>query len=399
MTIGAWFLLAALVGALNTANAWHPATRRGALSTLSLAAGNLTSTLPLQAIAWQFLATLGFIAAGALDSPLGVSALVITLCSWGALGALHRDGNRDALILAEATPGIATRPLAWRHVAVPSRGERARYCTSRDLAYGDAGVRHQLDVWRDPSGSTSAPAPVLLQIHGGALTRGQKEADARPLLTHLTKQGWVCVAMNYRLSPRATWPEHIADVKRAIAWIRENIADHGGDPSFVAATGGSAGGYLAALAGLTAGDPDFQPGFETADTTVQAVVPMYGLFDLTNRSGGTRPDTIEYLAKKVFKSHPSSDLARWEDASPLCRIRRDAPPFFVVHGRNDSYLPVEQARTFVDELRRVSASRVAYAELPRAQHSFDYFSCARVHHTVRAIERFLTDTRSRASIS
>lgn len=218
---------------------------------------------------------------------------------------------------------------------------------------------------------------------------GRKEDDAGPLLSHLAERGWVCVTANYRLSPTATWPDHIIDVKSAIAWVRSNIAAHGGDPSFIAVTGGSAGGHLSALAGLTPQDRRFQPGFEDVDTTVQAAVPIYGLFDLVNRSGGTRTDTMEFLEKKVFKSKRAQHMAEWEAASPLCRIRPDAPPFFVIHGENDSFLPVEQARAFVAALRGTSAAPVVYAELPRTQHGFDMFSTVRVHHLVRAVERFL----------
>ena len=95
-------------------------------------------------------------------------------------------------------------------------------------------------------------------------------------MNQMAAKGWVCVAINYRLAPRDPWPAHIVDVKRAIAWVKDNIADYGGDPDYLAITGGSAGGHLAALAALTPGDPAFQPGFEDADTSVRAAVPFYG---------------------------------------------------------------------------------------------------------------------------
>ena len=72
---------------------------------------------------------------------------------------------------------------------------------------------------------------------------------------HLAARGWVCVAINYRLSPQATWPDHLVDCKRALAWIREHIAEYGGDPDYVVVTGGSAGGHLTAMMGLTAERP------------------------------------------------------------------------------------------------------------------------------------------------
>ena len=85
---------------------------------------------------------------------------------------------------------------------------------------------------------------MLLQVPGGAWAIGMRRPQAYPLLSHMADRGWVCVSIDYRVSPRNTWPDHIVDVKRALAWIKENIAEYGGDPDFVAITGGSAGGHL-----------------------------------------------------------------------------------------------------------------------------------------------------------
>jgi acetyl esterase/lipase len=223
---------------------------------------------------------------------------------------------------------------------------------------------------------------------------GQKEGQAEPLMSHLVQRGWVCVAPNYRLSPRATWPDHIVDVKRALAWVKANIAEHGGDPDFVVITGGSAGGHLCSLAALTPNLADFQPGFEDADTSVEACVSFYGVYDFTNRHGTSREDMQPFLEKRVFKSLVADDRARWDQASTISHVGPDAPPFFVLHGTNDSLVPVEQARTFVDELRKASGSPVVYAELPQAQHAFDILPSVRAAYTARAVERFLAVVRS-----
>ena len=89
-----------------------------------------------------------------------------------------------------------------------------------------------------------------------------------------------------------------------MAWVKEHIDEYGGDPSFVAVSGGSAGGHLCALLALSAGDPAFQPGFEEADTTVQACVPFYGVMDLTSSPEGAAifgPGLRKMLEKKVMK--------------------------------------------------------------------------------------------------
>ena len=127
--------------------------------------------------------------------------------------------------------------------------------------------------------------PAIMQIHGGAWIIGDKREQGWPLIGHLAANGWVCFNVNYRLSPAATWPEHLIDLKYALKWIREHADEYGIDPSFVAVTGGSAGGHLTAMMGLTANDPEYQPGFEEADTSLQAAVPVYGVYDFTNRLG------------------------------------------------------------------------------------------------------------------
>jgi len=216
-----------------------------------------------------------------------------------------------------------------------------------------------------------------------------------PLMMRMAALGWTCVAINYPLSPKARWPQHIVAVKRAIAWIREHADEHGADPSFIAVTGGSAGGHLAALAALTANDPAFQPGFEDVDTAVQACVPNYAVYDFTDESG-TRASKVRL--RSLVRRWVMPREARYPDdyraASPLFRVHAEAPPFFVLHGTNDTLVPVADARAFVSELRAVAKNPVAYAELRGAQHAYDIFSSIRAAHVVRGVERFLEWARA-----
>jgi acetyl esterase/lipase len=94
----------------------------------------------------------------------------------------------------------------------------------------------------------------------------------------------------------------------------------------------------------------------------------------------------KFVVKKKFATH--RDI--YVDASPIRRLRADAPPFFVLHGHDDSLIPVGEAQEFVEELRAVSKSPVAYAELPHAQHAFDIFSSPRAHQSAEAVARFLS---------
>jgi acetyl esterase/lipase len=181
------------------------------------------------------------------------------------------------------------------------------------------------------------------------------------------------------------------DVKQAIAWIKDNIADYGGDPDYIAITGGSAGGHLTSLAALTPNDPAFQPGFEEKDTTVQVAVPHYGVYDIAGATGHRNVELMRdrFLAKRVFDLSYSEAPELYEAATPLMRVTPDAPDFFVVHGRDDTLVGVDQARQLVELLRETSKRTVVYAELPHAQHAFDVFPSIRSQHIVRAIDRYL----------
>ena len=151
------------------------------------------------------------------------------------------------------------------------------------------------------------------------------------------------------------------------------------------------------MAALTADDKSLQPGFEEVDTTVQACVPHYGVYDFTDEDG-TRASKLR-LDRLVRRYVMAAD-ARYPDdyraASPLFRVNADAPPFFVLHGSNDTLVPVADARAFVAKLRDVSKNPVAYAEIRGAQHAFDIFPSIRSAHVVRGVERFLEWTKATA---
>ena len=184
------------------------------------------------------------------------------------------------------------------------------------------------------------------------------------------------------------------DLKRALAFIREHAAEYGVDPGFVAVSGGSAGGHLAAMLALTA----YQPGFEDADTSVQAAVPFYGVYDFTNRNATMPPQFRDwFLQPLVVKAFYDDEPERFADASPLDRLHPDVCPVFVVHGDNDTLAPVEDARLFVDRLREVSDEPVVYLELRGAQHAFDVFTSIRTRRVVRAVGRFLEAVRRRGA--
>jgi len=404
-------IVASLAGLVGTANGYRPVSKRGYLSMYAFSFGVFASELPLQVIAAQF----GLLAAVSrkLSPRARKFSWLISALSWLGLLNLNRIGQQSNVPLTAAldaglgpdrrtqSSDLWKRPAGAGTAKSPGVLRMARiygdYAHDTDIPYGEHGARNHLDIWRRPDLDRGGKAPVLLQVPGGAWMVGSKRQQAYPLMSHLAELGWVCVAINYRLSPRSTWPDQIVDVKRALAWTKEHIAEYGGDPDWVAITGGSAGGHLSSLAAVTQNDPRFQPGFEDADTSVRAAVPFYGLYDF-NHQEAVHPLMAPMLGKYVFKMGRRDIAEAFREASPINHVSADAPPFFVLHGTNDSLIPVEQGRAFSARLREVSQQPVVYAELPYAQHAFDIFGSARASHAAVAVEQFLAEIYAKTKV-
>ena len=402
-------VLGSLAGLAVTADGYQPLTKRGYLSAYAFGFGVFASELSLEMIAAQF----GLLAAVSrgLSPRLRRFTWLVSALSWLGLLGLNRIGRQANVPLTTALDaGLGSdrrtesgdlwrRPAGAGTAKTPGVIRMMRiygdYAHDTDISYGDHGSRNHLDIWRRPDLDRGGLAPVLLQVPGGGWMLGSKRQQAYPLMSHLAELGWVCVAINYRLSPRSTWPDQIVDVKQALAWTKEHIAEFGGDPDWIAITGGSAGGHLSALAALTPNDPQFQPGFEDADTSVRAAVPFYGLYDFNRTDDAIHPLLVPTLAKYVFKLRREELTEALRTASPITHVSADAPPFFVLHGRNDSLIPVEQARFFTARLREASRQPVVYAEMPFAQHAFDIFGSARAAHAAVAVEQFLAEIYQR----
>jgi acetyl esterase/lipase len=391
-------VVASALEVANTLNAWRPFSRSAVPAAFAFVCGWPTSELPLHALGLSALRLASAARRGDIQGSAGRAALGLACLSWLGLAGVYQRQLRSKTVLDKAVrDAVGERPdITWTPSGVrlttsrPLVRRRRRYVSPEaTFAYGDAGRFNKLDVWRHLDLPDDARAPVVLQVPGGGWVTGGRRGQAYPLLTRLSAAGWVCVSMSYRLSPRHPWPAHILDVKRALAWVKANIAEHGGDPDFVAITGGSAGGHLAALAALTPDDKSLQPGFEDVDLSVAAAVPLYGRYDWLTSEGPGRRELVVLIERYIVQRRIGEALEVFRAASPLLRVGPDAPPFFVLHGEYDSVIPVEEARAFVDALRAVSRAPVAYAELPGAQHGFDFFESARARNSAQAVHDFL----------
>jgi len=389
-----WVLLA--VGVLGSAlalNVLRPIRAPGGLAMASFFAGWLVGELAVHALVGQLvlvavLAWLGALAAWPGLVGLGLSLLA---CAWLVVG--HRlaasagTAVRDALgpdsAIATRSPVRVARlvfPFPVRHAAVTCR-RRVEF-----HRHGDVTLR--LDVHRRRG--HEGRGPVLVYVHGGGWVLGHRDKQGLPLMQHLAAHGWVCVSVDYRLSPRATFPDHLVDVKRALVWVRDHAEELGADPRFVAIAGNSAGGHLASLAALTQNRPEYQPGFESGDTSLSACVSFYGIYDFLDRRGLLAHDGMKRLLERhVMKATPDAARDAYEAASPVARVHVEAPPFLLVHGTHDTLAPVGGARHFAEVLREVSRGSVVYMEIPGAQHAFEIFPSVRTAHVVDGVATFL----------
>ncbi|MGN7778676.1 alpha/beta hydrolase fold domain-containing protein [Mycolicibacterium sp. 22603] len=296
-----------------------------------------------------------------------------------------KDGLRGVVNpadLAGQWPAPESVPPLWNTMTY----RRDVFRTS--VRYGDHPMQ-LLDVWR-PAELPREPAPVLLFIPGGAWVHGSRVLQGYAMMSHLAQQGWVCLSIDYRVAPHHRWPRHLTDVKAAIAWARANVDKFGGDRNFVALAGCSAGGHLAALAGLTPNDPTMQAELDDeADTSVDAVVGIYGRYDWEDRSTEERDRFVDFLERVVVGRKISRHPELFRAASPIARVHRGAPPFLVIHGSGDTVIPVAQARSFVDRLKATSDAPVGYVEFPGAGHGFDMTDGARTGAMAKAIGLFL----------
>ena len=371
-----------LVAAALTANALRPLGGRFA-SVPAFFAGWLASELAPQLLAATLVDTAAELTVRRSrtghPSREGLALAAITAGGLGYLivnanrAATHvestlRDGLGDDYLEAlEEPPTSEELKTRVRELARPFKMAKPDVEVIRDINYTvgrEAGPARHLPSRR---ASTSENAPVLVQVHGGGWTIGTKEQQGLLLMNRMAQRGWICVAMNYRLAPKHPFPAQIIDVKKAIAWTRENIAAYGGDPSYLVVTGGSAGGHLAALAALTPGEPEYQPGFEDADTSVAGCVPFYGVYDLAGLTG-------EKHAIGDARLLPRPARVQEEPGQAPRRLRQGvaagaaSPPTrrtsSCCTARYDSLVDVRQARTFVDKLKAESKATVTYAEFP-----------------------------------
>jgi acetyl esterase/lipase len=251
-------------------------------------------------------------------------------------------------------------------------------------------------------------------------TTGDKELRFPPFLYYLALKGYVIVCVNHTLTQ--PYPSHLINIKKAIRWTRKNIKKYSGDPSCISIAGSNSGAHLAVMAALTQNDPQYQPEFESEDTTLTACVSLNGCYDVSpdKRSralskwflskimkitGGI--DAHEQVLKQaspiqILKANCPSDPNAKIDES--FKLKSELPPIIVFQyfnqitnnsGKCDTYFPIRSAREFMHYYKKASkdGTEVCMIEFENANNLYDRISCPRAHYLAYGVVRFLSFVR------
>lgn len=209
--------------------------------------------------------------------------------------------------------------------------------------------------------------PAFVLIHGGGFVIGEKNIQFIDVAKWLTKRGYVCFNVNYRLSKAGTFPNSVMDVKCAVKYVRANAEKFGVDPKRIGVMGGSAGGYLTAFVAATPDHPDFPPEcgeYDQNSSSVAAAVPVYGIYDFEK----DLEENPSVPSRKVFEDYvgggnPDEIKKKFKKASVMTYLKKSDTKWLVIHGSSDNLVPVSQASLLHDALVKTGVdSEVAIIE-------------------------------------
>lgn len=254
------------------------------------------------------------------------------------------------------------------------------------------------DVWTPPGEVTPSKLAVVY-LHGSAWHYLHKDVQTGPFFRHLAGQGHVVLDVDYTLAPKADLPAMVADVKRAVAWIKQNADRYGVDPERIVLMGGSAGAHLALLSAYTPSHPELSPpDLDGVDTSVCGVVSYYGFSDLAQahlylQRFPRLSSRLRSVAEKLLHqlgllpsdnpfTEPADAVASllggtpdeapdmYRLASPIFHVGSHCPPTLLLNGEQDFGIEPSQHRKLYRAL--IGSGVIAiHVEFPYTDHAFD----------------------------
>jgi acetyl esterase/lipase len=214
-----------------------------------------------------------------------------------------------------------------------------------------------MDIYR-PAGP--GPHPAMIVIHGGGWTGGMKSGMVANWVVRYLEKGFVVANVEYRLAAVAPAPAAVEDALKAADFFVDNAKKYGADPKRVAVTGGSAGGHLALMVGMTPKSAKLGK-----PVKVRAVVNFYGITDVDDQLHG--PNMRKYAVTWVPEGPDRTALAR--RVSPMTYVRKDVPPVLTLHGDADATVPYEHGVNITKALTEAGA-QTEMISVPKGIHGF-----------------------------
>jgi acetyl esterase/lipase len=284
---------------------------------------------------------------------------------------------------------------AYPFIRIASREVPASVRMVGDLTYVRYGERSlQLDLYL-PAQRGAGPLPGIVFVHGGGWSSGVR-ANFAPMAIRMAARGYAAATISYRLSPEAQYPAAIHDAKAAVRWMRAHAAAYGIDPERIAIAGGSAGGQIASLTGVTNGLDQFDPGAKgdtnagAVSSAVQAIVNIDGLSDFTSEAARKNEDNAAKQptsAGRWFGGNYADKAALWREASPTFYVARSTPPILFIGSAQPRFSVGREE--MVDKMKALDVpARVVL--LPETPHSFWLFD-PWLEPTVEATDAFLRE--------
>lgn len=300
-------------------------------------------------------------------------SLVVTS---GLAGLLAVAASAPAAVAQERDFATSSRPALDDHYPRQAQQWPGGVTSEGDVVYSTInGYRPMIvDIYMPPR--EAGPRPLILFIHGGGWTAGHTRhsgalADFPATLATLAAEGFVVASLEYRLAREATFPAQVQDARAALRFLRANAGRYGIDPARAGVWGGSAGGHLSALTALSCGVGALDVAGTTAEPgseCVQAAAIWYGVFDFAALSAG-RPNGEDGAAGLLLGCEGPCTPEQYAFASPFAYLDPADPAFLLIHGDDDSTVPVAQSH-LAEEAMRAAGVPVEAIYIPAVNHSF-----------------------------
>jgi len=286
-------------------------------------------------------------------------------------------------------------------IGIASRQVPASVEALRDITYVSHGTRAlQLDLYLPkalPKARAGKKLPGIVLVHGGGWRSGVR-ANFAPMAIRMAERGYAAATVSYSLSPEAPYPAAIQDVKEALRWMRAHAAQYGIDPQRIAVGGGSAGGQIASLVGVTGGIERFDPGAVpgAASSAAQAIVNIDGLSDFTSEAARKYEDDPAKQPSSAgawFGGRYAEKTALWREASPTFYVNAGTPPILFIGSAQTRFAVGREEMIAKMDAAGVASRVLLLPETPHSFWLFDPWLAPTVEATVRFLDEHMRGAR------